>query len=781
MTDEQGKTGVNIGYALGQLWRALSSRGETAERRANDWRSVLAGMLDGSLQIGSRTPVRDTPAWVTLGVAHGGFATGGFAAGGDLQPHEVAKLSGVDRGSAVSERAALNAYYLSDEGRSNLCEMLESGRYRVMVPEEAALMANAWLLRRGQPEAAEQLLTALTPFFDRLRFYPVPSATASRLSADVSVETAGEVRGRLAKRKAQLDVLRMNEAILIWAPLYDRTVSLFLETVDGDSPRLAPSAPGTQVVEGGWPCRRAAADFSSRAKAILEEYTKLRNHHRLCAKPEKPKEHFARLRRLLAVAALDPTKLEPRDVAEVRRVLACYVSAYGAPGSATHAALRNSQRQEAERPLHHLVAAILAERLATQPQDEGIPELSSLLGTLSGEEARKAQCTDGAIVPIELAARAKRCLEAPLERLVNEGVVTSTESMARLLPPITASTRTASIEDAELRRLYSSVYSAFRKRRSLLLLNLESQTKFGELPWVTALKPWMGGDTAAATAAGRVLKDAGALAIAAFPHTILPNKLIKELRALSFTAGSKLPLVEELAADIFMGAFSEQYLRAAQLAASLLQGSLYERYYGLDYAAILRLSDVTKQQYGAAISPGFAAICQALAGKGDKVGRSVAANGTVIEQAQILTTHNLAALFAGAGVDEILRPRLAELAQQCFRWICRRQQITRTAWQVRLRMQKNTAYAWRHLIFYLSLCSEAEVEQFISWSHAHLTAQAGDFAERFRPVLSGLNLAARGERFEAGGLHASGARRFLGWSIGRHWLMPREPERAQLR
>ena len=154
----------------------------------------------------------------------------------------------------------------------------------------------------------------MTPFFDRLRFYPVPHATASRLSGDVSVETAGEVRARLARRKAQLDVLRMNEAILIWAPLYDRTVALFLETLDGDLPRLAPSASGAQVVEGGWPCRRSPADFSSRAHAILDDYAKLRNHHRLCTKPEKPKENFARLRRLLDAAAPDPTKLELRDV-----------------------------------------------------------------------------------------------------------------------------------------------------------------------------------------------------------------------------------------------------------------------------------------------------------------------------------------------------------------------------------------------------------------------------------------------------------------------------------
>jgi hypothetical protein len=98
----------------------------------------------------------------------------------------------------------------------------------------------------------------------------------------------------------------------------------------------------------------------------------------------KPKENFACLRRLLGVAAPDPTKLESRDVAEVRRVLACYVSAYGAPGSASHAALRKSQRQEAERPLHHLVAAVLAERLASQPQDEGVLDLGSLIGAPSG-------------------------------------------------------------------------------------------------------------------------------------------------------------------------------------------------------------------------------------------------------------------------------------------------------------------------------------------------------------------------------------------------------------
>ena len=116
-----------------------------------------------------------------------------------------------------------------------------------------------------------------------------------------------------------------------------------------------------------------------------------------------------------------------------------------------------------------------------------------------------------------------------------------------------------------------------------------------------------------------------------------------------------------------------------------------------------------------------------------------------------------------------------EQAARIDRWICRRQQITRSAWQVRLRMQKNTAYAWRQLIFYLSLSQQPEVEQFLTWSDAHLAAQSADFAERFRPVVNGLRLTAHGEHFAQDGLHSSGARRFLGWSVGRHWLMPREP------
>src|SRR5438309_529658 len=119
---------INVGYALGQLQRALETACSNADPKVRaraaakvaGWGAALSGMTTGTLDVGSRTPVRGVPPWVTLDVAHGGFATGRLAAGGDLLPHERELLARVGAGDAKSERAALNAYYLSDEGRREL-------------------------------------------------------------------------------------------------------------------------------------------------------------------------------------------------------------------------------------------------------------------------------------------------------------------------------------------------------------------------------------------------------------------------------------------------------------------------------------------------------------------------------------------------------------------------------------------------------------------------------------------------------------------------------------
>jgi hypothetical protein len=370
-----------------------------------------------------------------------------------------------------------------------------------------------------------------------------------------------------------------------------------------------------------------------------------------------------------------------------------------------------------------------------------------------------------------LVDKAKRCLEAPIEILVEQGLVGASEVMARLLPSLTAQVRASAIADLELRRVYEATYVAFRRRRSLLLLDLESQVKLAELPWIAAIEPWVGSDQASRDAARATLAHVVKLGIGAFPHTILPNKLIKELRALAAAAEISAPLVDELAADIFMGAFSENYLRAGQAAARLLRGTLYERYYGLPYDRLLRLDDVQKSRSGAAFSPGFAALCEELASPVIRDGRSVARNGAIIEQAQILTTHNLAVLLKQLDLTSSLQ--LEQLARATLEWICGRQQMRTRDWHSLLRMLKNTAYAWRQLIFYLSQLPPSAQDAFLDWSDALVARQRDEFRKRFRPVLTGLRAIAAGDSFASDGLHAvSAGRRFLGWSVGKHWLLP---------
>lgn len=88
-------------------------------------------------------------------------------------------------------------------------------------------------------------------------------------------------------------------------------------------------------------------------------------------------------------------------------------------------------------------------------------------------------------------------------------------------------------------------------------------------------------------------------------------------------------------------------------------------------AALVRLTElaidvVQRQRDGAApTSPAFDAYCVARAG-GPAKGWSVAANGTVIEQAQILTTHNLATLTGPFGVGEQIEIEWASVARKSF-------------------------------------------------------------------------------------------------------------------
>lgn len=748
---------ASAGYVLGRLAAAFDASQEHADEgarqragiKAKDWVKVFQGMMSGALRIGSRTPVADAPAWATLKVVQGGFATGDLLAGGALEPHERELQDRLPAAQEAAPRAVLNGYYLGDAGLAEMQQMVKTGCYRIDVPEEGALPAIALMLGRGHVEAARALLAEIGPHLGRLRFYPAPSARPLSDTSLVHLRTVGQVAEGLGALHVPPRLQAQREAALVWAPLGDRAALLFLETYTD-----------------GWPCQHYPDGWRGRARLLLDDYRRLKDEKRpLCRKHERKGENSALLRGFLEVCVSDPARLTGRDVGMIRRVLADIIAKRGRPDSERCLALRQSQADLARRPATAELAQIVASRLAGLPPDEGLEDLDGVL----------APVTAGApLLAGRLAAKIRRCWSAPVEALVGANVITSAEALATVVPQITAQVQAAGLDDPDLRRLYGAVYRAFRRRRSLLLLNLESQVKFHDLPWVRAMDAHRRGDPSAAGAARQTLERVALLAVTSFPHQILPNKLLQEIRALAAGAGLALPLVDEVAADIFMGAFTEKFLRAAQAAGVLLEGTLYERYYGIPYTRVRQINDVRPVRAGGApTSPAFFQLCSDLAGPGAGGGSPVARNGTIIEQEQILTTHNLALLFGALSLTDALRPDLGELARRNFAWVCRRQRQTAPAWKSRLQMVKNAAYAWRQMVFFLALMPRPEVEAFLAWASEHLDAESPALGARFRPALEGLARAARGLPPEDPA-RPDLARRFLGWTTGPHWLLRQE-------
>jgi hypothetical protein len=765
---------ANPGFALGQIARCLlaadaapdADARDRANTKAEAWWGVVRGMLAGILNVGSRTPVAGVPVWVTTEVAHGGFATGELAAGGPLQPHETALLADLSPVPAGRERAAINTHFLTEAGLSTLAQVLANGHYRVRVPEEGALLAVAWLARNGHAERARALLDVLVPFLDRLRFYPVPADTPPPEGPTVRVRTAAEVAGDLRAIRPVLRVEQQREAATIWLPLYDRVVSLFAETLDGPPPTLAldengkPLRPGGKfVVEGGWPCAAYPDGWRERAAAALAEYRRLRERHRLCAGPESASGGFATLRRALEKCVADPKSLTGREVGLVRCVLAGVITR-GGPGSVRNDERRRRQAHQAATPGTETLAAVAAARLVGVSSDEGLPEPDAYLGPVTADEAGRHGVPAGHPMPRAVCQRLRRCREGAVADLVEAGLIPSSEVLARVLPQVSAGVRAAAFADPELRRLYGAVYVAFRTRRSLLLLNLEGQARMEELPWVAALADFRSRD--AEDVSRQALRQAVLLALTSFPQEIVPNKLLREFRSLATGARMRLPLVDELAADIFMGEFEEQFLLAAQTAAHMLTGTVYERYYRLPFARVREMRASRSRRFGKAVCVEFGRVCEELALRAGPRPAGVAGNGVVIEQQQLLTTHNLAVLYDALGLADEIGPQGEGLALRCFAWVCGRLGRLSGPWQTRLRAVKNAAYAWRQMVFFLSVAPAGASESFLRRAESQLRETPDAFRERFRPALDGLARAIAG---------SDPGRPFLGWCAGRHWLM----------
>lgn len=758
MDTNENKMQVGSAYPVGELAKAFvtavanedPATRDRAQERVRRWWAVLAGMASGRLTMGSRTPVQGLPAWVTPEVVRGGFATGAAAAGGPLRPFEVALA---ERTGVPAQREALFAWHLSEAGLTELWSLLDTGGYRVELPEQAALLTVAWLARAGDRAGALVLLDEIGPYAARLCFASVPDPAAARDPSVVWREPAGRVGDTLGRRRENARVEAMREALTVWNPFADELLELWLDTRDEDG-----------VIGAAFP-----AGWRERAEGLLVRYQRLAEVHTRCGKHRRPKENLFILR-TAAQEALAGRESTPRARGLLRHAVDAMVACRGRPGSPEHAALRAVQAQVSVTPSHHQLARVVVSRLAAHDPDAGIIDVEALCAPVSGAEETKYAVRAGTLIPEPIRRVVHRATAGTVGELIDAGVVPSAEVLAELVPQIAAVTSAVAYADPALRSLVSATYRAFRRRRSLLLLDLQRQVRLDELPWMQAIRAYRETSPDTWREARETLRRLGELALDGFPATLLPNPLVRELAALARAAGEDLPWVEELAADIFMGRFSAKYLRAAHLAGQLLAGSLYARYYDIDYPALPVLADSARRgRDGAASSHAFDALCRQRAGLDtdhSRGGSWVAANGMVIEQAQILTTHNLATLVHA--LDVTPSDGWTALARRTFTRVVRLAgRLDRNPHP--LSTIKDIAYAWRHMIFYLSQPGAADARTVMDRLHAELAEAPDPVRDRFTPALVGLGYIAAGGRFTDGSTPARG-RRLLGWTTGPHWL-----------
>ncbi|MFD9725302.1 hypothetical protein [Streptomyces sp. NPDC059072] len=585
----------------------------------------------------------------------------------------------------------LFAHCLTDEGLARLRSLLDSGRYEVRTPEEAALPVVAWLLRAGEAAAAAGLVDELRPHAHEVRFAPRPAELPSPGPELVHRRTVGEAAALLARRGPDAAVEAQREALTVWRPYEDELLAHW-RRADAHGP-----------------------EWTADGAALLERYRSLAAVHTRCTKHLDPKSNAAVLRGALegALAGRTPS---PRAAGLLRHALG------------SMAAKREKERQPyRERPAHHELAALVLRRLSAHPVDRGLPReaVEALVGPVTAEESRDGNLPAGTPIPSSVRAIAASVLDAPVEVLLERGAIPSAEVLAELASQVIAAYDAQGYADASLRTLIAAAHRSSRSRYRGYWIPAY-HVPVSELPWVRAVDRWHRQEPAARARA--TLTRLAETSLAAFPGTGLPVLLLGELSRISDRAEPATELLLEPFANDFSGAASPALLDAARHAAELLRGTVYERYHGIDFAAVRDMAETDDLE-------GLAQLCADRAGRPVLVPQpahwrarpALSRDPAVIEQARILTTFNLATLVREAGVSP--GPGWAALARAAF---AEASAPAATA--------KRTARAWRHLLFHLSLCDRAEQTLVLAWIDAEAARLPARAAARIALPLAQLRL-----------------------------------------
>lgn len=603
-------------------------------------------------------------------------------------------------------RRALFAHGLTGPGLAELRSLLESGRYELHAPQEAALLCVAWLLRADDLDAAAELAALLDPFADRQPFTPRPGSAESTDSTGSGITgPAREAARLLARQRQNPAVAAQREALTVWRPFEDELLAY-------------------------WMRAHARAVHAPRAEgaALLERYEALAAAHPLTGRHRDPKSNAAILRRALAETVAG-RELPPRLAGLLRHAVSSMVAKRGRPGSPEHTRLRQEQVRQAAvlrgpfagafGPVDLTVPAGPA--IPAGPSDPADPTDPAAPRGPSGPDP--APPAADALVALAAAEEARAAWEAGLSAVRVPRAVGA--ALARAYHP--------EVTDPALQTLLAKLYRGGAR----YCTHLWNFAGLAELPWIRAVAGPSSPDPAALVLA---LRQLAAWTVETSCASVADPRppLVRGLAALAREAGVPASFAAEPFADRDTGVLSPEVLPAARVAAELLRGTLYERYYDIDYAAVRDMADADDRK-------GFARLCAIRAGDSTpdypftlhSDPPELGANPPVIEQVRTLTAFNLPPLLLQLGVDSA--PDREPLARSAF-----------TAARRRAATPGRTARAWRHLLFHLSFCTPGQQASVLDWIDDETARLPRGTATRLAPSITKLRTAVAGEAAEPG-------------------------------
>ena len=367
----------------------------------------------------------------------------------------------------------------------------------------------------------------------------------------------------------------------------------------------------------------------------------------------------------------------------VRTTVTNAVNKYGIPGTPQYkerfGLIELAMKRTAERIVY--LKDVIRRLKASGPSPVGVP--AAVMATILGD-LEKSPFYKGDVETI-----LKRAILKPIQERA-----TSPELLAELCMPLMTMVAVGVPRHGEpqfLRTILQRMMQAFMTRRSIMLLNTEGQVRASDVPFIAVLQRVLKVDEHSKESRLDGLKWLMTTYLDTFPHCMMPNEILRLVRE----CNHDIPVLEDIASDIFQGHLVPKFGVVCKLAANLLgPDSVYGQYYGDNLSQLWKRRAITS------------ADLVKWAGWGlEDVYPDTTKNGMTLERVRVATCHNMVMASSVVSGDFLFTLGLGfdwrGAALKTWKFIVRLGITERFPWLLRSDIRK-LVQAWNLLLFYLS-------------------------------------------------------------------------------